>query len=269
VAADGIDVAQLARHTRVDKLPSVLDFGFANAVADAVSGKAGTEVLARLFEDDGLYEGGAPAAQRLPTFTGNHDFGRLAMKLQRDRPGVSADEALARVKLANAMLFLLRGVPVVYYGDEQGFIGHGVDQDSRQDMFASQVASYNDQALLGSASTTAVANFDPQHPLYRQIAQLAALRAKYTALRGGRQVVRARSREPGLFAVSRFNNLGNEILIAFNTSLEPLSVQVEVDEKSAAFASLLGECSRAVSAPGSLKVDLPPLGVVACVEEQR
>jgi len=269
VAADGIDVAQLARHTRVDRLPSVLDFGFANAVDATVGGKAGTEVLGRLYQDDGLYEGGAPAAQRLPTFTGNHDFGRFAMKVQRDRPGVSPDEALARVKLSNAMLFLLRGVPVVYYGDEQGFVGHGVDQDARQDMFASQVASYNDQPLLASESTTAVAHFDPQHPLYKQIAQLAALRAKYTALRGGRQVVRAQSLGPGLFAVSRFNNIGNEILIAFNTSLEPLSVQVQVDEKSAAFTSLLGECSHAVTAPGSLKVDLPPLGAVACLEEQR
>jgi glycosidase len=269
VAADGIDVAQLARHTRVDKLTSVLDFGFANAVAETVGGKAGTEVLGRLYQDDGLYEGGSPAAQRLPTFTGNHDFGRFAMKVQRARPGVSDAETLERVKLSNAMLFLLRGVPVIYSGDEQGFVGHGVDQDARQDMFASQVASYNDQSLLGSTSTTAVANFDPQHPLYKQIAQLAALRAKYTALRGGRQVVRAQSREPGLFAVSRFNNLGNEILVAFNTSLSPLSAQVEVDEKSVAFTSLLGECSHAVSAPGSLKVDLPPLGFVACLEEQR
>jgi hypothetical protein len=32
VAAEGVDVAQLARHTRVDKLPSVLDFGFAGAL---------------------------------------------------------------------------------------------------------------------------------------------------------------------------------------------------------------------------------------------
>jgi glycosidase len=269
VAADGVDVAQLARHTRVDRLPSVLDFGFANAVEATVAGKAGTELLARLFQDDGLYEGGAPAAQRLPTFTGNHDFGRFAMKVQRARPGVSDPETLERVKLANAMLFLLRGVPVVYSGDEQGFVGHGVDQDARQDLFASQVASYNDQALLGSTSTTAAANFDPQHPLYRQVAQLAALRAKYTALRGGRQVVRAQSREPGLFAVSRFNNLGNEIVIAFNTSLAPLTAQVEVDGKSVTFTSLLGECSHAVSAPGSLKVELPPLGYLACVEEAR
>ncbi|HTU67466.1 MAG TPA: alpha-amylase family glycosyl hydrolase [Steroidobacteraceae bacterium] len=265
VAADGVDVAQLARHTRVDRLPSVLDFGFANAVAETVAGKAGTDVLARLYQDDGLYEGGPPAAQRLPTFTGNHDFGRFAMKVQRERPGIADADTLERVKLSNAMLFLLRGVPVVYSGDEQGFIGHGVDQDARQDLFASKVATYNDQSLLGSTRTTAVANFDRQHPLYRQIAQLAGLRAKYTMLRGGRQVLRAQSKEPGLFAVSRFDNPGREMLIAFNTSTAPLVAQLQVEPGSAAFESVLGTCAREPSAPGSLQVELPPLGAVACV----
>ena len=66
-----MDVAQLARHTRVDKLPSVLDFGFARAVEKLVAGNEGTEVLARMYQDDGLYEGGRQAALRLPTFTGN------------------------------------------------------------------------------------------------------------------------------------------------------------------------------------------------------
>ncbi len=104
------------------------------------------------------------------------------------------EEVLQRVLLANAMMFLLRGVPVVYYGDEQGFVGHGIDQAARQDMFASQVASYNDQALLGTTSTTAQANFDALHPIYRQIAALATWRKQYPALRRGQQLVRAQSR---------------------------------------------------------------------------
>ncbi len=200
VAAEGVDVAQLARHTRVDKLPSVLDFGFAGAVNKVVAGNEGTSVLARLYQDDGLYEGGAAAALRLPTFTGNHDFGRLAWIIRTARPDATDDEVLKRVMLANAMMFLLRGVPVVYYGDEQGFVGHGIDQDSRQDLFASRVASYNDQSLLGTATTTAVANFNRQHPLYAQIAGLAKLRQEQPALRRGRQIVRAHGKTPGLFA---------------------------------------------------------------------
>src|SRR6187549_3966625 len=42
VAAETVDVAQLARHTRVDRLPSVLDFAFANAVGRLVAGQEGT-----------------------------------------------------------------------------------------------------------------------------------------------------------------------------------------------------------------------------------
>ena len=265
VAADGVDVAQLARHTRVDKLPSVLDFGFAGAVRETLARDAGTEVLARLYADDGLYEGGIPAALRLPTFTGNHDFGRFAWLVRQARPNAIDEEVLQRVLLSNAMLFLLRGVPVVYYGDEQGFIGHGVDQASRQDMFASQVASYNDQVLLGTSATTAQANFDALHPVYRQIAALATWRKQYPALRRGTQVVRSQSKTPGLFAVSRIGSDRREILLAFNTSNTAITAQVAVETSTRSFTSLHGECP-APNAPGSVKVQLPPFGFVACVE---
>jgi glycosidase len=263
VAADGVDVAQLARHTRVDKLPSVLDFGFAGAVNKVLAGNEGTSVLARLYQDDGLYEGGAPAALRLPTFTGNHDFGRLAWIIRTARPGASDEEMLERVKLSNAMLFLLRGVPVVYYGDEQGFVGHGIDQDSRQDLFASRVASYNDQGLLGTRNTTAVSNFDTQHPLYAQIAGLARLRQAHAALRRGPQVVRAHGKTPGLFAASRLGE-GREIVVAFNTSTEAVAAHIEVASSSKAFRSLHGTCAAKASAPGSFRVEVPPLNYIVC-----
>jgi glycosidase len=265
VAAEGVDVAQLARHTRVDKLPSVLDFGFAGALQEVLAGDAGTRVLARLYQDDGLYEGGAPAALRLPTFTGNHDFGRFAWLVRKARPQASDDEVLKRVMLSNAMLFLLRGVPVVYYGDEQGFVGHGIDQAARQDMFASQVASYNDQPLLGTTSTTARDNYDALHPLYKQLSRLASLRKQYVELRRGRQVVRAQQREPGLFAASRLGNDGREILMAFNTSMAPITAQVEIAPDTRAFTALEGQCP-SPDAPGTVRLTVPALGYVACAE---
>jgi len=268
VAAETVDVAQLARHTRVDKFPSVLDFAFARAVEESVAGNAGTTVLARLYQDDGLYEGGAPAALRLPTFTGNHDFGRFAWLVKSARPQAGDDELMKRVMLSNAMLFLLRGVPVVYYGDEQGFIGHGVDQDCRQDMFASQVASYNDQGLLGSTSTTAGANFNALHPLYKQISGLASLRKQYVELRRGRQVVRSQSREPGLFAASRIGNDGRELLVAFNTSMTAITARVQIETRTRKFKALIGDCP-APDVPGSVRLTIPPLGYVACVENRE
>jgi hypothetical protein len=132
-------------------------------------------------------------------------------------------------------------------------------------MFASQVASYNDQPLLATASTTALENFDIQHPLYRQVQALAALRKTFPALRRGKQITRQQSLEPGLFAVSRFGSDGREVVIAFNTSSQPVTAQVEVDPGSRAFTSVHGTCA-APGAPGSLKVELAPFAYLVCAE---
>ena len=259
------NVALLAEHTRVDRLPAVLDFGFRGAVRDTVAGSAGTDELARVFEYDSLYSGGPDATLQLPTFVSNHDDGRFAMFVQRMRPGISDTENLRRTRLAQAMLLTLRGVPVVYYGDEQGFVGHGDDQASRQDMFASQVASYNDQSLLGTQATTATSNFNVAHPLYQLIARLSKLRLANPALLHGQQMVRASSNSPGLFVVSRIDPVsGREILVAFNTAMEPLVAQVLVNTASAHFTPLYGKCAAEASAPGSYRIQLDPLDFAVC-----
>src|SRR3546814_1389391 len=96
-------------------------------------------------------------------------------------------------------------------------------------MFASQVAIYNDNDLIGTDATTAESNFDPNHPLYRAFARLAKLRQDHVALRRGRQLIRSYAEKPGLFAVSRIDAVsGEEIVLAFNTSNAPLSVHVAV-----------------------------------------
>jgi glycosidase len=259
-----MDPALLAVHTRVDRLPAVLDFAFAAAVRESVGGKAGTEVLATLFEGDALYEGGVAAALQLPTFISNHDNGRFGYFVQQLRPGISDDEALRRVLLAHAMLFMLRGVPVVYYGDEQGFAGAGGDQDARQDMFESQVASYRSERPLGSAIASG-SHFDTQHPLYRAIAGLAQLRSAQAALRRGPQIVRSSGPQPGLFAVSRIDpDNGRELVIAFNTSLTALSAQVLIESASQHFVALHGACQPEPEAPGSYHVAVAPLDFVVC-----
>lgn len=268
VSTSVADAAPLAVHTRVDRLPAVLDFAFAAAVRATLAGSSGTEVLTRIFEEDALYEGGAAAARQLPTFISNHDEGRFAYFVRSARPGIAAHEVLRRVLLAHAMLFTLRGVPVVYYGDEQGFAGRGGDQAARQDMFASRVASYNSEPLLGTADTTAHSSFNRQHPLYRAIARLARLRHAQAALRDGAQLVRADATAPGLFAVSRLDPQGgHELLIAFNTSSAAVSAPVTVNATSARFSSLVGACEPAASAPGSYQVTVPPLDYIVCASE--
>jgi len=265
VATGDMDPAHTAVNTRVDKLPSVLDFSFGRAVIDVVSGAAGTDELAKLFRSDALYEGGAPAALELPTFLGNHDAGRFPMLLKHLAPKIDDAEMLRRSMLGHAMLLTLRGVPTIYSGDEQGFVGKGGDQDSRQDLFASKVATYNEDKLLGTTSTTAQANFNPQHPIYREIAGLARIRTSHRALTRGLQLVRYSSDKPGLFAVSRFDPAsGREMLLLFNTSTRPVEQNVRVETRSTRFATLAGNCPAAATAPGSVHVTVPGLGYAVC-----
>lgn len=265
VYIDAVDPGALAWHTHAAGLPAVLDFGFARAAIDAVGGTKGTDQFAKLFDGDLLYKGGAAAAHQLPTFLGNHDMGRFAMFVKAANPEASEVELLQRVMLGHSLMLTLRGVPTIYYGDEQGFVSDDKDQLAREDMFASKVAAYNDNDLIGSDTTTATANFDPAHPLYRHIAALAEIRRKTAALTRGATRVRAFSEKPGLLAISRFDpDTGREVLLAFNTSAAPLSANIAIDTKSAGFTALYGDCPASPAAPGSLHLSLPAFGTIIC-----
>lgn len=265
VATGDVDPALLARWSHNADLTAPIDMAFAAAAQRVVSGKAGTEVLARMFEDDPIYKGGEKAALRLPTFLGNHDFGRFAMFVKQANPGISQDELLARTMLGHAMMLTLRGVPTIYSGDEQGFVSDGNDQLAREDMFASKVAVYNDNDLIGTDATTAQDNFDVRHPLYRLIAELSAVRRSTPALTGGLQKVRAFSDKPGLLAISRFDSkTGREVVLAFNTSDRPIMNRIAVDPRSLSFATLAGQCALDAAAPGSLTITLPAFGFAVC-----
>ena len=261
--------AQQATYTHIAAFPAVLDFAFHDTMVGVLTGRTGTDHLDALFAADPLYAGGAPGdagagARNQVTWISNHDDGRFAQAIRAALPQASDEELMARVLLGHAMLLSLRGVPAVYSGDEQGFIGKGGDQDAREDMFASQVAQYNAEPVLGGPGGSRD-RFAPAHPLYRAIADLTRTRREHAALREGRQVVRARSTTPGLFAVSRFDPAdGHEVLAVFNTATAPLTANVEVDVASARFKGLIGGCPALATAPGSLRISLPALGYAIC-----
>jgi neopullulanase len=250
-------------------LPYALDMGFAKAAQMVASGKSSPRLMAEFLQQDAIYPGGAATALGLPTFLGNHDFGRFAMFVRQMSGSDDEGELLARVKLGHAMMFLLRGVPTVYYGDEQGFVSDGNDQLAREDMFPSVTAAYNDNNLIGSDATTAQSNFDTAHPLYRQIADLARARSSSPALRRGLSVVRAFAEDrSGLLAVERRDpETGQRVLLAFNTGASALSQPVEVSYGAGRVMPLVGDCPAELAAPGSISITLPPFGYAACILE--
>lgn len=258
------DPAVLARFTRVDGFPAVLDFGFQSVVTDVVARDKPTEMLAQLYDADANYEGGAAAATQLPTFLGNHDMGRIGNFILVAKPDIADDELLARSRLAHAIMMFTRGVPTLYYGDEQGFTGDGGYGGSRQDMFATQVPQYADDRIIGGRREP----FDTEAPLYRAIAEMAALRADHPTLRRGRQLVRHSGEGPGLFAVSRFSEEAEgETLIVFNTATTPITAQIEIAISSTDWTTIHGDCMPRASAPGSLRVTVPPLDYMICRSE--
>lgn len=265
VANEGINVQEQAYYTRVAELPTVLDFVFRRAAIDAVGGKQGTEVLKHLVDADALYADSIAEGRRLPTFLGNHDNGRFAREMRNANPQAGDAEIVQRVKLGHALMFTMRGVPTVYSGDEQGFAGDGWDQDARETLFASRVAVYLDNRLVGTNSTHAQDNFGTDHPLYREIAMLSKVRLASSALRRGKTVVRNYGEKPGLFAFSRIDPAsGEEVMVVANTAKMPLTANVEIDPKATGFSALHGDCPTAPRAPGSAAFVLQPLDYAIC-----
>jgi glycosidase len=251
-----------AMHTVVDGLPTVLDFAYQRVVQNMVTGAGNPDAMGYLLMEDAIYAGGVATARRLPTFTGNHDMGRIGHLILTARPGISDAELLDRSALAHALVVLGRGVPVIYYGDEQGYTGDGDDRFSRQDMFETRTPAYADDRRIGAASGV----FDVNADMYRRIAAMTRVRAADRRLRHGRVAVRIADQTPGILALSRLDEDG-ETLVVFNTSGEARDVNVPVETGSAAWRALLGDCPARSAAPGVLSVSVPALGYLVCVSE--
>ena len=268
VYVDGQKPQHLARFTTEAGLPTVLDFAFQSSARGLiVDGKPGLH-MDELYRADVIYQNGAETARQLPTFLGNHDMGRFAGFLRENDPEMSDEEMFARVRLANALMFFGRGVPTIYYGDEQGFVSDGWDRLARENMFPSQTDLYNDNDLIATDATTAESNFDTEHPLYLAIKSFAEIRTNEAALRRGEQITRLAHREKSLFVFSRIDyTAGTEIVVAINAESQAQDVSVAVDGRADAFEALLGECAASVTAPGAYALSIPALDSVVCKSE--
>jgi glycosidase len=246
------DPAFQSIYSTTAKLPATLDFGFQqNAVAVANGGA--TTYLSKLYAGDDYYTDTDSNAYDLPTFLGNHDMGRI---------GHFVNGSLARDEFAHALMYTLRGQPVVYYGDEQGFIGDGGDQDARQDMFASQVASYNDDPMIGGP-TGSMDRYNPNATMYRYIQGLSQLRKQYPALADGAQIPRYASDGAGIFAVSRVDRQQDrEYLVVANNADVAKTATFASYSPNGRFDEIYGGTNSLVaSKTAQVTVTVPPLTV--------
>ncbi|MFF0164987.1 pullulanase-type alpha-1,6-glucosidase [Streptomyces prasinus] len=220
------DTDVTAPYVTEGRLDATLDFPFQEAARQYASQGGSAHKLAAVFGDDHKYTTDRANAYEQVTFLGNHDMGRIGTFLKQDAPEASDAELLKKDMLAHELMFLSRGNPVVYYGDEQGFTGAGGDKDARQTLFASRTADYLDDDLIGTDRTHAEDTYDTRSPLYRQISALAKLRKAHPALTDGVQQERYAADGPGVYAFSRTSTGTRggqdttEYVVAFNNADE-------------------------------------------------
>lgn len=259
------DPVFLSTYTTAARLPAVLDFGFQGRARGFASGSAATHELRDLFALDDYYTDHDSNVYSLPTFLGNHDMGRIGYFLHVDNAGADDRELLDRSRLAHALMYFARGMPVVYSGDEQGFTGDGGDKDAREDSFASQVASYNDNDLIGTDATTADDNYDTTHPLYMALADYAAVTAAHPALRSGAQIHRHSGDSAGIYAFSRIDRDEQiEYIVALNNAESMQTAAIPTYLAGAEFSRVFppGEETLTTDGEASLTVAVPPLSAV-------
>lgn len=252
------DAAKTSPYVRDTDMSSVLDFSFQAGATSYASGNS-ARGLASLFASDDRYTTPSKSASALPTFLGNHDMGRVGYML------ASTDDALARDELAHELMYLTRGQPVVYYGDEQGFAGAGGDKDARQTLFASQVAEYANQELVTGEQAGSVDRYATDAPLYEHIAGLAELREDHRALATGAQLERYAENGVGVYAFSRVDRTEKiEHLVALNNADEAREATFTTLTPGASYEVLYGDGAQPVmaDAEGSVTLKVPALTAV-------
>lgn len=250
---------ELSAYVRDRGLPNVLDFPLQDALARFAGGSAGAGGISTRLHDDDYFIAPDGLRHVPPTFLGNHDIGRAALQV-RDLGAGAAGALLQRTLLAHDLLYLLRGAPVVYYGDEYGIVGRGGDKEARHDLFPTAVAEWQREERIGSPPIGTGSSFDVAgHPVAERLRALGALRAAHPALSTGATIVRRATRT--VLAVSRIDAASRrEYLAVFNAGTSAARVSLATATPRSAWATLHGGATAGSSSrTGSLTVTVPPL----------
>ena len=229
------DPGRISEWVKSAGLNEVLDFPIQNSLTGYVLDEEALQ-LALAFDNDDLYTTEKSSASMNGIFLGNHDMGRIGGFIFNRFS--DSKIALAKDEIAHALLYSIRGIPIVYYGDEFGLIG-GRDKAARQTLFATRVSEWQTQSRVGANSISTASSFDTTHPLQDLIRSLSDLRDKYPGLESGPQKIRYAKN--ATLAFSRFDQeSGKELLFLFNSGtasskLPIASLGIEVPESAEFF----------------------------------
>ncbi len=181
----------------------------------------------------------------LSNFMGNHDVTRALSEADGNvgsawdnPPGTpSYDEPYKRMRLAWSFLFTIKGIPLIYYGDEYGLPGSGDPDNRRMMIWENQMNSYQKATL--------------QH-----VQKLGQIREDNIALRRGDRI---QITNDANFWAYGFSYEGNKVLVVLNRNGQEVTRNVNVGAlgiSDGTLSELLRSGSAAVSG-GSVSVSVP------------
>lgn len=265
-----VNPINLMNYVRRNKIQTVLDFPFQRSATEFASGYSDATTIENLFSFDDLYTSATSSASNLVTFLGNHDMGRAGKIIESKRIN-PASELLPRTLLAYSLMYLTRGIPSVYYGDEVGMTGtgSGSDQLARQDMFSTKVKIWKSEKRIGSSPIGTGNAFDAteKHPIANHLKALATLRASNPALANSSMQIRYA--KDYLLAISKKDDAENkEYLVAFNNSSKAITATIPTATSKGGWKLLIGKTTVKSSAE-KVTITVPALSTVVLKANQR
>ncbi|SFL21437.1 cyclomaltodextrin glucanotransferase [Lysobacter sp. cf310] len=205
---------------------SVLDFPLKQRMGE-VFGRQGAGYQ-RLRERLYLQRGPYANPYELMTFYDNHDMPRLD----------ASDEGFID---AHNWLFTARGIPVLYYGSETGFMRGRAEHAGNR--------NYYGQARIDAA---------PGQPIYERLKRIARLRAATPALQRGLQLdIALQGDRAAFYRVYRHGDQAQIALVLLNKGATPADFEVRRYLEAGVWRDALSGQDLAIPAKGALSTSVP------------
>jgi alpha-1,3-glucan synthase len=187
---------------------------FNDAVRNQINGHLGD--AKNLFDSDkSMFDFWNPARNEFRysqfNFYDNHDQWRMS----------TAGDGFAKTDLASAIVAYWPGIPLFYYGDEQGFKTNGTALDgwAREDMMTS--LAWKGLPTVNGHNPAEIDNFDMTNPHYLWVQKLMNVRRRYPALQNTDSMYerwKQSNSSNGIYAYTRvWGQPKDWALVAFNT----------------------------------------------------
>jgi cyclomaltodextrin glucanotransferase len=222
---------KIAHHTwTANAGVSVLDFPLKQRMGEVFGRKGGgyEQLADRLYLTDGPYAN----PYELMTFYDNHDMARLD----------ASDNGFID---AHNWLFTARGIPVVYYGSETGFMRGTAEHAGNRNYFGQPRVD----AAIGN-------------PIREQLKRIATLRAQTPVLQRGLQLdVLLQGDRAAFYRVYQRGNIHQVALVLLNKGNTPADFAIRDMLQAGRWRAALGGGTVEVAKAGTLAATVPAHGV--------